>query len=158
VVVVAWEGRQADVLSRYHTEPVGTLVVVDGYDRAQVVAELEPRPPNGGGTSPSNTSVPSESSPPLDSFEEDLIRSVIDMGRSGLEPASPDETRARGGMAGRGLVEKTGENRYRATPLARLEYVDVATGVPTDPSEPGTLSTGRIVADIDGETIEVDEE
>lgn len=43
-------------------------------------------------------------------------------------------------------------------PIARLEYVDLATGVPADPSEPGTLSTGRIVADIDGETVEIDEE
>ncbi|MEX1364432.1 MAG: hypothetical protein AB1Z98_15005, partial [Nannocystaceae bacterium] len=43
-------------------------------------------------------------------------------------------------------------------PTAHLEYVDVATGSPTDPSEPGTLSTGRVVAEVDGETVEVDEE
>ncbi|MCH9682007.1 MAG: DUF3560 domain-containing protein [Deltaproteobacteria bacterium] len=43
-------------------------------------------------------------------------------------------------------------------PMARLEYVDVATGEPTAPSEPGTRSTGRIVADIDGEVVPIDEE
>ena len=45
-----------------------------------------------------------------------------------------------------------------AEPIAHLEYVDVATGAPTDPAEPGTLSTGRIVAKIDGETVPIDEE
>ncbi|MCX4239483.1 hypothetical protein [Paraliomyxa miuraensis] len=171
VVVVAWKGRRRpDVFSRYHTEPLGALVTVDGhYDRAQIVAELEPPsgPPKGGGKGkpkgepprPSSTGSSSETSPPpLDSFEEDLMRSLLDQGDSGIEPDNIDESRALQGMAGRGLVEKTEENRYRATPLARLEYVDVATGVPTDPNEPGTLSTGRIVADIDGETVEVDEE
>ncbi|WP_266214530.1 DUF3560 domain-containing protein [Paraliomyxa miuraensis] len=171
VVVVAWEGRRRpDVFSRYHTEPLGALVTIDGhYDRAQIVAELGPHsgPPHGGGRrepsddppSPSSHGSTSESSPPpLDSFEEDLMRSLLDQGDDGIEPDNADEARALEGMEGRGLVEKTEEDRYRATPLARLEYVDVATGVPTDPGEPGTLSTGRIVADIDGETVEVDEE
>ncbi|MCX4244198.1 DUF3560 domain-containing protein [Paraliomyxa miuraensis] len=181
VVVVAWKGRRRpDVFSRYHTEPLGALVTIDGhYDRAQIVAELEPRPPNGG-TSPSSDGGPgspgteasrsstnggsssddtkASSPPPLDSFEEDLMRSLLDQGDDGIEPDNIDEARALEGMEGRGLVERTDEDRYRATPLARLEYVDVATGVPADPSEPGTLSTGRIVADIDGETVEVDEE
>ncbi len=44
------------------------------------------------------------------------------------------------------------------TPTARLEYVDVATGEPIAPSEPGTRPTGRVVADIDGEAVPVDEE
>ena len=34
----------------------------------------------------------------------------------------------------------------------------MATGEPVDPSEPGTRSTGRLVAEIDGETVEIDEE
>lgn len=48
--------------------------------------------------------------------------------------------------------------RSATEPVARLEYVDVATGVPTEPSEPGTMSTGRIVAEVDGETVEIDRE
>ncbi len=49
----------------------------------------------------------------------------------------------------------------RASPAeatARFEYVDVATGEPTSPTEPGTRSTGRVVADIDGEAVTIDEE
>ncbi|MCX4239220.1 hypothetical protein [Paraliomyxa miuraensis] len=171
VVVVAWKGRRRpDVFSRYHTEPLGALVTIDGnYDCAQIVAELGPHsgPPNGGGRGEPSDDPPSTSShgstsesspPPLDSFEEDLMRSLLDQGDDGIEPDNIDEARALEGMEDRGLVERTDEDRYRATPLARLEYVDVATGVPADPSEPGTLSTGRIVADIDGETIEIDED
>lgn len=41
---------------------------------------------------------------------------------------------------------------------ARLEYVDAATGRPAKPSEPGTVATGRIVAEVDGESVEVDPE
>ncbi|MCA9656128.1 MAG: DUF3560 domain-containing protein [Myxococcales bacterium] len=55
-------------------------------------------------------------------------------------------------------LERSPEAEPSAEPTARLEYVDVATGTPTDPGEPGTLSTGRVVAEIDGETVEVDEE
>ena len=43
-------------------------------------------------------------------------------------------------------------------PTARLEYVDVVTGEPTPATEPGTRSTGRIVAEIGGETVPIDEE
>ncbi|MEM7160700.1 MAG: hypothetical protein AAF799_48130 [Myxococcota bacterium] len=54
--------------------------------------------------------------------------------------------------------ESPADETVSAEPTARLEYVDVVTGAPAPASERGTLSTGRVVADIDGETVEIDEE
>lgn len=55
-------------------------------------------------------------------------------------------------------TETTQDATKSDEPVARLEYVDVATGSSAHPSEPGTLSTGRVLATVDGEVVEIDRE
>jgi len=44
------------------------------------------------------------------------------------------------------------------TPEGRLEFVDLATGEPRAPAEPGTAATGRVVVDVEGASVPVDPE